>query len=57
MKPRRLVAAAIVIAAASIAQGPFAAKGLGEEVKAPVAPGLLSQTGLYEPGEPGTGNR
>ncbi len=59
MKPRRLIATAVVMAAAAIADRPFAATSLVEEVKAPVAPGLLSQTGLYEPGsrEPATGNR
>jgi hypothetical protein len=48
VKAGRLIAAAIVIAAGSIAEGAFdPATGLGGVVRVPVAPGLLSQTGLY----------
>jgi hypothetical protein len=60
VKASRLIAVAAVFTAAAIAQRPFeAATDLGEDVRVPVAPSLLSQTGLYEPGsrEPATGNR
>ena len=53
MKSRRVIVA-VVIAAATIAERRFeAAPSLGEEVRVPVAPELLSQTGLYSGTVPG----
>ena len=60
MKAHRLVAAAIAVAAASTVGVSFeAATGPGDEVRVPVAPGLLSETGLYQDGnrQPADGNR
>ena len=44
-RARVIVAAGLLLAVASSSR--FAAQGLGEAVKVPVAPGLLSQTGLF----------